>query len=108
LVLHPPLYVDRQVNSTKVEAAIQYTDGYAESMFAFANNINTVDGGTHLTGFRSALTRSLNDYARSRGLLKDKDPNFTGEDTRQGLTAVLSVKMTDPQFESQRARPATW
>jgi DNA gyrase subunit B len=100
-VLHPPIYAEKQVNGTRVEAAIQYTDGYAESVFAFANNINTVDGGTHLTGFRSALTRSLNDYARSKGTLKDKDPNFTGEDTRQGLTAVLSVKMTDPQFESQ-------
>jgi DNA gyrase subunit B len=100
-VIHEPIYVEKQVNGTMVEAAIQYTNGYAESMFAFANNINTVDGGTHLTGFRSALTRSLNDIARSRGLLKDKDANFTGEDTRQGLTAVLSVKMTDPQFESQ-------
>ncbi len=100
-VLHPPIYVEKPVNGTMVEAAIQYTDGYAESMFAFANNINTVDGGTHLTGFRSALTRSLNDYARSKGLLKDKDPNFSGDDTRQGLTAVLSVKLTDPQFESQ-------
>jgi DNA gyrase subunit B len=99
--LHFPIYVERQINGTLVEAAIQYTDGYAESMFAFANNVNTVDGGTHLTGFRSALTRSLNDYARGKGLLKDKDPNLTGEDTRQGLTAVLSVKMTDPQFESQ-------
>jgi DNA gyrase subunit B len=100
-VLHPPIYVEKQVNGTLVEAAIQYTNGYAESMFAFANNINTVDGGTHLTGFRSALTRSLNDYARNKSLLKDKDPNFSGDDTRQGLTAVLSVKMTDPQFESQ-------
>ncbi len=100
-VLHPPIYVAKQVNGTLVEAALQYTDGYAESVFAFANNINTVDGGTHLTGFRSALTRSLNDYARSKGLLKEKDPNFSGEDTRQGLTAVLSVKLTDPQFESQ-------
>lgn len=100
-VVHEPIYVEKQVNGTLVEAAVQYTDGYAESMFAFANNINTVDGGTHLTGFRSALTRSLNDVARNRGLLKDKDANFTGEDTRQGLTAVLSVKMTDPQFESQ-------
>ena len=100
-VLHQPVYVEKQVNGTKVEAAIQYTDGYAESMFAFANNINTVDGGTHLTGFRSALTRSLNDYARSKGLLKDKDSNLSGDDTRQGLTAVLSVKLTDPQFESQ-------
>ncbi len=99
--LHSPIYVEKQVNGTMVEAAVQYTDGYAESVFAFANNINTVDGGTHLTGFRSALTRSLNDYARSKNLLKEKDPNFTGEDTRQGLTAVLSVKMTDPQFESQ-------
>jgi DNA gyrase subunit B len=99
--LHAPVYVEKQVNGTMVEAAIQYTDGYAESVFAFANNINTVDGGTHLTGFRSALTRSLNDYARSKNLLKDKDSNFSGEDTRQGLTAVLSVKMTDPQFESR-------
>ncbi len=99
--LHPPIYVEKQINGTMVEAAIQYTDGYAESMFAFANNINTVDGGTHLTGFRSALTRSLNDLARSKGLLKDNDSNFSGEDTRQGLTAVLSVKLTDPQFESQ-------
>jgi DNA gyrase subunit B len=99
--LHAPVYVEKQVNGTMVEAAIQFTDGYAESVFAFANNINTVDGGTHLTGFRSALTRSLNDYARSKNLLKDKESNFTGEDTRQGLTAVLSVKMTDPQFESQ-------
>jgi len=100
-VLHAPIYVEQQVNGTLVEVAIQYTDGYAESMFAFANNINTVDGGTHLTGFRSALTRSLNDYARSKAILKDRDPNFSGDDTRQGLTAVLSVKMTDPQFESQ-------
>ncbi len=100
-VLHPPIYVGKQINGTMVEAAIQYTDGYAESVFAFANNINTVDGGTHLTGFRSALTRCLNDYARNKGLLKDKDINLTGDDTRQGLTAVLNVKMTDPQFESQ-------
>jgi DNA gyrase subunit B len=99
--LHAPIYVEKQINGTMVEAAVQYTDGYAESMFAFANNINTVDGGTHLTGFRSALTRSLNDYARSKALLKEKDANFSGEDTRQGLTAVLSVKLTDPQFESQ-------
>ena len=100
-VLHPPIYIEKQVNGTLVEAAVQYTDGYAESVFAFANNINTVDGGTHLTGFRSALTRCLNDYARNKGVLKEKDPNFSGEDTRQGLTAVLNVKMEDPQFESQ-------
>lgn len=100
-VLHAPIYVGKQVDSTLVEAAIQYTDGYAESVYAFANNINTVDGGTHLTGFRSALTRTLNDYARRNGLLKDNEPNFTGEDTREGLTAIISVKLTDPQFESQ-------
>jgi DNA gyrase subunit B len=100
-VLHPPLYVEKQVDSTSVEIALQYTDGYAESVYAFANNINTVDGGTHLTGFRSALTRTVNDYARKAGLLKDNEPNFTGEDTREGLTAILSVKLVDPQFESQ-------
>ena len=100
-VLHPPIYIEKQVNSTTVEVAIQYTDGYAESVYAFANNVNTVDGGTHLTGFRSALTRTLNDYARRTGLLKSGDPNFTGEDTREGLTAIISVKLLDPQFESQ-------
>ena len=100
-VLHPPFYVERQVNGTQVEAAIQYTDGFAESVYAFANNINTVDGGTHLTGFRSALTRSLNDYARRAGLLKENEPNFSGDDTREGLTAIISVKLMDPQFESQ-------
>lgn len=100
-VLHAPIHVEKRVDSAMVEAAIQYTDGYAESVYAFANNINTVDGGTHLTGFRSALTRTLNDYARRSSLLKDNEPNFTGEDTREGLTAILSVKLTDPQFESQ-------
>jgi DNA gyrase subunit B len=100
-VLHAPIYVGKQVDSTMVEAAVQYTDGYAESVYAFANNINTVDGGTHVTGFRSALTRTLNDYARKNGLLKDNEPNFSGEDTREGLTAIVSVKLTDPQFESQ-------
>ena len=100
-VLHAPIHVEKRVDSAIVEAAIQYTDGYSESVYAFANNINTVDGGTHLTGFRSALTRTLNDYARKNSLLKDNEPNFTGEDTREGLTAILSVKLTDPQFESQ-------
>ena len=100
-VLHDPVHLEKQVNGTAVEVAIQYTDGYTESVFAFANNINTVDGGTHLTGFRSALTRTLNDYARKAGLLKDSDPNFTGEDVREGLTAIISVKLQDPQFESQ-------
>jgi len=100
-VLHPPLYIEKEVDSTTVEVAIQYTDGYAHSVYTFANNINTVDGGTHLTGFRSALTRAINDYARKTGMLKDNEPNFSGEDTREGLTAILSVKLLDPQFESQ-------
>ncbi|MFH1928793.1 MAG: DNA topoisomerase (ATP-hydrolyzing) subunit B [Chloroflexota bacterium] len=100
-VLHPPFHVERQMDDTMVEVAAQYTDGYSESVYAFANNINTIDGGTHLTGFRSAMTRCLNDYARKSGLLKDADPNFSGDDVREGLTAIVSVKMTDPQFESQ-------
>jgi DNA gyrase subunit B len=100
-VLHPVVYAEKQVNGTAIEAAIQYTDGYAESVYAFANNINTVDGGTHLTGFRSALTRTLNDYARKGGLLKEGDANFSGEDVREGLTGIISVKLQDPQFESQ-------
>jgi len=99
--LHPPFYVGKQVNGNYVEAAIQYTDDYSESVYAFANNINTVDGGTHLTGFRSALTRTLNDYARKAWLLKDNEANFTGEDVREGLTAIISVKLPEPQFESQ-------
>ena len=99
--LHDPFYVEAEVDGNSIEVALQYTDGYAESVFSFANNINTADGGTHLTGFRSALTRSLNDYARKSGLLKENDANFAGEDVREGLTAIISVKMSDPQFESQ-------
>lgn len=100
--VHPrPFYVGKKVDDTIVEVACQYTDGYAESIYAFANNINTVDGGTHLTGFRSALTRTINDYARKANLLKDNESNFSGEDVREGLTAIVSVKMADPQFESQ-------
>ena len=99
--LHDPIHVEKDVNGAVVEAAIQYTDGYAESIHAFANNVNTVDGGTHLTGFRSALTRGINDYARKNSLLKESDPNFSGEDVREGLTAIISVKLSDPQFESQ-------
>ncbi|HHX43291.1 MAG TPA: DNA topoisomerase (ATP-hydrolyzing) subunit B [Chloroflexi bacterium] len=99
--MHEPFYVEGTVEGTTIEVALQYTEGYAESVFAFANNVNTVDGGTHVTGFRSALTRSLNDYSRRSGLLKDKDENFNGEDVREGLTAVISVKLADPQFESQ-------
>ncbi|MCX7608982.1 MAG: toprim domain-containing protein, partial [Anaerolineales bacterium] len=81
--------------------AIQYTDAYTESVYSFANTINTVDGGTHLTGLRTALTRVINDYARKNGLLKESDPNFSGDDTREGLTAIVSIKHPDPQFESQ-------
>ncbi len=99
--LHDPVYVEKQVNDVIVEAAIQYTEEYVESVYAFANTINTPDGGTHLTGLRSAITRTLNDYARKQGLLKDDEPNFTGDDTREGLTAIISVKLPDPQFESQ-------
>ena len=100
-VLHQPVYVDMQVESTNVEVAIQYTDGYSESIFAFANTINTPDGGSHLTGLRAALTRQINDYARKQGILKDNDANFSGDDTRQGITAIISVKVVEPQFEGQ-------
>jgi DNA gyrase subunit B len=96
-----PFYVEREVDGTLVEVALQWTDSYTEMVYAFANNINTIEGGTHLTGFRSALTRSLNDYARKQNLVKDSDSNFSGEDIREGLTGVLSVKLADPQFESQ-------
>jgi len=98
---HQPIYISKTVNSTIVEAALQYNEGFTESTFSFANCVNTVDGGTHLTGFRSALTRALNDYARKNKLLKDDDSNLTGEDVREGLTAIISVKLTEPQFEGQ-------
>ncbi len=100
-VLHEPVYVEKEIEGNIVEAAIQYNDGFNESVFAFANTINTPDGGTHLTGMRSALTRTINDWARRQGLLKESDPSFTGEDSREGLTAIISVKLPDPQFESQ-------
>ncbi|HEX9114693.1 MAG TPA: toprim domain-containing protein, partial [Anaerolineae bacterium] len=100
-VLHAPIYVERQIDATQIEAAIQYNDGYTESVYAFANTINTPDGGTHMTGLRSALTRVVNDWAKRQNLLKEADANFTGEDTREGLTAIVSVKLPDPQFESQ-------
>ncbi len=98
---HDPIYISKTVNSTIVEAAVQYNDGFSESTHSFANCVNTIDGGTHLTGFRSALTRALNDYARKNKFLKDDDPNLVGEDVREGLTAVISVKITEPQFEGQ-------
>ncbi|UCG10837.1 MAG: DNA topoisomerase (ATP-hydrolyzing) subunit B [Dehalococcoidia bacterium] len=96
-----PFYVLKTVNSTIVEAALQYNDGFTETTLSFANCVNTVDGGTHLTGFRSALTRALNDYARKNKYLKDEEPNLIGDDIREGLTAIISVKLTEPQFEGQ-------
>jgi len=99
--LHPVVYVDKEIDAVGIEAAIQYTDSYTESVYSFANTINTVDGGTHLTGLRSALTRVINDFARKNNLLKDSDSNFSGDDTREGLTAIVSIKHPDPQFESQ-------
>lgn len=100
-VLHPVVYNEKEVDNIGIEAAIQFTDAYTESVYSFANTINTVDGGTHLTGLRAAITRAINDYARKNNMLKDGDPNFTGEDTREGLTAIVSIKHPDPQFESQ-------
>jgi DNA gyrase subunit B len=100
--LHPrPIYISKMVNSTVIEAAIQYHEGFAESTFSFANCINTSDGGSHLTGFRTGLTRALNEYARKYKLLKDNEPNFSGDDVREGLTAIISIKLTAPQFEGQ-------
>ena len=101
-VLHArPIYVERKDAATTVEVGLQYNDSYTENVLAFANNINTVDGGTHVTGFRTALTGSLNDWARRAGMLKESDPNLTGDDVREGLTAVVSVKLLKPQFEGQ-------
>src|SRR5438034_4005728 len=101
--LHPkPIYVERTFeNSTIAEVALQYNDTFAEKVYTFANNINTIDGGAHLTGFRTALTRTINAYARKSGALKDSDPNLTSDDVREGLTAVISVKIREPQFEGQ-------
>jgi DNA gyrase subunit B len=94
-------YVDKTVSDVQVEVAAQYTDGYTEIIKQFANNVITPDGGTHLTGFRTALTRVINDYARKSGLLKEKEENLSGEDCREGMTAVILVKLPDPQFEGQ-------
>ncbi len=99
--LNEPIYVDREVDGNQIEVAIQYNDGFNESVFTFANSINTIDGGSHLTGFRTALTRVLNDYARKNKILKEQDPNLSGDDVREGLVAVISVKLPEPQFEGQ-------
>ncbi|HEY8171330.1 MAG TPA: DNA topoisomerase (ATP-hydrolyzing) subunit B [Candidatus Limnocylindria bacterium] len=96
-----PIYVDRLVGTTSVEVALQYNDGFAENVIAFANNINTVDGGTHVAGFRAALTSSLNTWSKKSGTLAEKEANLSGDDVREGLTAVISVKLTVPQFEGQ-------
>jgi DNA gyrase subunit B len=98
---HRPIYCERRDGTTVVEVALQYNDTYTENVLAFANNINTVDGGSYVTGFRAALTSSLNDWARRAAILKDNDPNLSGDDVREGLTAVISVKLTEPQFEGQ-------
>lgn len=101
---HEIFYTRREMDSdegAQVEIALQYTDALNETIMAFANNIHTVEGGTHLTGFRTALTRSVNDYARKSGLLKEKDENLTSDDVKEGMTAIISVKMRDPQFEGQ-------
>ena len=96
-----PIYLGGMVGTTSVEIAMQYNDSYQENIFAFVNNIHTPDGGTHLAGFNMALTRVINDYGRKHGILKANDSNLTGEDTREGLAAIVSVKLEDPQFESQ-------
>jgi DNA gyrase subunit B len=96
-----PIYILIERNGVTIEIAMQYTDSYAENIHTFANNINTVEGGTHLVGFRSALTRTINDYARKSSFLKENGEGLTGEDVREGLTAVLSVKLPEPQFEGQ-------
>lgn len=101
-VLHTePLYVSANKDNVGVEVALQYNDSYNENVYSFCNNINTIEGGTHTTGFRNAVTRAINDYARKYKLIKDNDSNLQGEDAREGLTAVLSIKVIDPQFEGQ-------
>ncbi len=101
-VLNKPIYFEAENPDGTVEIAMQWTSSYSSSgVMAFANNINTAEGGTHLDGFKQAVTRTINDYARSKGILKDKDPNLTGDDTREGLAAIISVKLHDPQFEGQ-------
>lgn len=99
--LHKPVYISRQRDDTEVEIAIQYNSGYQESIFSFANNIHTTEGGTHLSGFKTALTRVINAYARKSGALKEKDPNLAGDDVREGMASVIAVKLLHPQFESQ-------
>jgi DNA gyrase subunit B len=100
-LISPIIYGEKEIDGIGIEFVVQYTDAYAESVYTFANTIHTIDGGTHLTGLRASVTRSINDYARKSGLLKETEPNFSGEDTREGMTAIVSIKHPDPQFESQ-------
>src|SRR5690606_6846263 len=100
-VLHPTIHFEQTVGSTYVEVALQYTTGYGESVLPYANNIRTSEGGTHLAGFRAALTRSVNDYARKNNLIKNGETTLTGEDVREGLTAILNIRLQEPQFEGQ-------
>jgi DNA gyrase subunit B len=101
LLFEPPVYIKGEKDGVTVEIALQYNDGYASSIFSFANNINTHEGGTHESGFKSALTRVINDYGRKNNLLKENESNLTGDDVREGITAIISVKIPDPQFEGQ-------
>ena len=101
VVMARPVYVERKVDKSLIEVALQYNDGYSETLFSFANGINTVDGGSHVTGFRTALTRTLNEYGRKTGQIKEADSNLTGDDVREGLTAAISVKLPEAQFEGQ-------
>ena len=101
VVMARPAYVERRIDKTLVEVALQYNDNYTETIFSFANGINTVDGGSHVTGFRAALTRTLNEYGRKANLLKESDANLSGDDVREGLTAAISVKLPEAQFEGQ-------
>lgn len=100
-VLHEPFYIEGEEDDIEVEIAVQYNDGFASNLYSFANNIHTHEGGTHEVGFRTALTRVINDYARRSNLFREDDPNLTGDDVREGMTAIVSVKHTDPQFEGQ-------
>ncbi len=97
----PPIYFEQAREDVVVECALQWTDLYSDSVHTFVNNINTHDGGTHLTGFRNALTRVINDYSRKNSLVKENEANFSGDDVREGLTAIVSVKVPEPQFEGQ-------
>src|SRR5690606_3199811 len=100
-IFNDVIYIQKEADGSQVEVALQYNDGFVENVYTFANNINTGEGGTHLSGFRSALTRSINDYGRKYNLIKENESNLSGEDVREGLTAVISVKLRFPQFEGQ-------